>query len=185
MGTFRRWLAVFIYTTGIFVVTPLLPDLIRAASSRWSSRGVSHFVLNVELFLAALVLVFSISLFFFRKNKSFLLFLSLSGIFFLSFFIYQHLPNPYEFTHLPEYAILSVLVIRALDRKKSKMSRITRNSYLFSGFIAALIGTADEIYQYFLPNRFFTWYDVFLNSLGGILGLLVFWGAKGRSQAAE
>jgi len=44
--------------------------------------------------------------------------------------------------------------------------------------VTGLIGTADEIYQYFLPNRYFTLYDIFLNILGGILGLLIFWGIK-------
>ena len=180
---FRRWLPPILYTAGIIIVTPFLPDLIRGASSRWSSPGVSCFVLKVEIFLAAFVLAFSIFLFFFRKSKSVFLILSLSSIFLLSFFIYQYLPNPYEFTHLPEYAILSLLVIRALDEKHSKMGRITTNSYLLSGFITSVIGTGDEIYQHFLPNRFFTWYDIFLNCLGGILGLLVFWGAKGQSSA--
>ena len=41
-----------------------------------------------------------------------------------------------------------------------------------------MIGMGDEIYQHFLPGRFFTWYDVFLNFVGGILGLIVYWGLK-------
>jgi hypothetical protein len=209
MGKFRGWLPVFLYTAGVFIVTPFLPDLIRAASSRWSSPGVSHFVLRAELFLAALVLAFSGFLLLRRKKRSIFLVLSFSGVFFLSFFIYQYLPNPYEFTHLPEYAILGMLVIKALERKdrrkadlirnskesikrvggvecgeenKVRANRITgmlvRNPYFLGGFITGIIGTVDEIYQYFLPNRSFTWYDIFLNALGGILGLLVFWGAK-------
>ncbi len=106
----------------------------------------------------------------------------------MSFFIYQLIPNPYEFTHLPEYAILSMLIIWALDKKKLRSTRAEKekniksatikNSYFLSGAGTGVIGIADEIYQYFLPNRFFTLYDIFLNILGGILGLLIFWRIK-------
>jgi len=106
----------------------------------------------------------------------------------LSFIIYQFIPNPYEFTHLPEYAILSVLIVRALDKKnvrnigaekeKNIKSATIKNSYFLSGAGTGVIGIADEIYQYFLPNRYFTLYDIFLNILGGILGLLIFWRIK-------
>jgi len=71
-----------------------------------------------------------------------------------------------------------VLIIKALDRKRRRKSIIPRSAYLFSGFITAIIGTADEVYQYFLPHRSFAWYDIFLNGVGGVLGLLVFWGTK-------
>jgi hypothetical protein len=110
------------------------------------------------------------------------------GIFLLSLILYQFLPNPYEFTHLPEYAVLSILIVWALDKKKAgntssekekiKKSPVIKNPYLLSAFATGIVGTGDEIYQHFLPNRFFTVYDIFLNIFGGILGLLVFWGTK-------
>ena len=106
----------------------------------------------------------------------------------MSFILYQFLPNPYEFTHLPEYAVLSMLIIWALDKAKRKGAglvkekklklAIIKNSYFMSISIAGIVGTVDEIYQHFLPRRFFTIYDIFLNILGGILGVLIFWGIK-------
>ena len=184
MDMFRRWLPPILYTAGIIIVTPFLPDLIRGASSRWSSPGVSCFVLKVEIFLAAFVLAFSIFLFFFRKYKSFFPILSLSSIFLLSFLIYQYVPNPYEFTHLPEYAVLSVLLLKAVAGKKRK-SFLTRSPYLLSVSITGAIGLIDEVYQHFLPNRYFTVYDVFLNVLGGIIGLLICWGIKSAINTNE
>ena len=171
----RKWVIVCIYSICIFIFTPYLPQLIRAASSRWSKSGVSNFVLGVEIMIALLIL-FSAGFFIFRKKKSILLLFSFGGLFLLSFIIYQFIPNPYEFTHLPEYAILSILIIRALN--KEKRSSFTKNPYFLSGLITGMIGTGDEVYQYFLPNRFFTWYDILLNILGGILGLLIFWQMK-------
>lgn len=181
----RKWALVFFYTVAIFVLTPYLPQLISTASSRWSSSGVSHFVLGVEIAIALLILILALEFLIHRRKKSALFLISVGGIFLLSFIIYQLIPNPYEFTHLPEYAILSMLIIRALDKEKVKSksaekeenvkSAIIKNSYFLSTMVTGIIGTGDEIYQYFLPNRFFTLYDIFLNILGGILGLLIYW----------
>lgn len=183
-----KWVVVGVYTIGIFAATPFLPDLIRLASSRWSSKGVSRFVLSVEISIALLFLVLAAGLLIYGKKRSFLFLTSMVGIFLLSLILYQFLPNPYEFTHLPEYAVLSMLIVWAFDKTKWKMAglvkeeklkhAIIKNSYFMSASITGIVGTVDEIYQHFLPKRFFTVYDIFLNVLGGILGLLVFWGIK-------
>ena len=188
MKSWGKWAIVCVYIIGIFVVTPYLPRLIRFASSRWSSSGVSRFVLGVEIAIALLTLTAAVGFIIHRRKKAAIFLISVGGIFLLSFLIYQLIPNPYEFTHLPEYAILSMLIVRALDKAKIKStgaekernlkSLIIKNPYFLSAKVTGIIGTVDEIYQYFLPNRFFTLYDVFLNILGGILGLLVFWGIK-------
>ena len=180
-----KWIIVCIYTIGIFIVTPYLPQLIRSASSRWSSSGVSRFVLGVEIAIALLILILALEFLIHRRKKSALFLISVGGIFLLSFVIYQLIPNPYEFTHLPEYAILSILIIRAMDKEKVRSknaekeenakSAIIKNSYFLSAMATGIIGTGDEIYQYLIPNRFFTLYDIFLNILGGILGLLIYW----------
>lgn len=190
-----KWIITCLYIIGIFAVTPFLPRLIQFASSIWSSSGVSRFVLVVEIIIALLILTLVIV--FLKRKKSPLLLLSIGAIFLLSFIFYKFNPNPYEFTHFPEYAVLSILVIRALDKgkgsrkddcrikgigvEKGVKSVIFKNSYFLSGGLTGIVGTGDEIYQHFLPNRFFAWYDIFLNLLGGILGLLVFWGAKRKT----
>ena len=183
-----KWVLVCLYTIGIFIVTPFLPNIIRFASSRWSSSGVSRFVLWVEIVIALLTLTLALIFFIHRMKKAILFATSLGGIFLLSFILYQFLHNPYEFTHLPEYAVLSMLIAWALDKKKAEIARSgkqkakkyakIKNPYFLSALATGIVGTGDEIYQHFLPNRFFTVYDIFLNILGGILGLLVFWGIK-------
>jgi len=183
----RRWTVVFFYTVALFVLTPYLPQLISIASSRWASSSVSRFVLFVEIALALLISILAARFLIQKKKKSALFLISIGGIFLLSFILYRFIPNPYEFTHLPEYAILSILIVWALDKKlkradtkKEKNIRLTisKNPYFLSAIITGIIGAVDEIYQYFLPNRYFTWYDIFLNILGGVLGLLIFWGIK-------
>lgn len=184
----RKWAIICVYTIGIFVVTPYLPQLIRIASSQWSSSGVSRFVLGVEIATALLILILSVGFLTHRRKKLALFFSSVGGIFVLSFVIYQFIPNPYEFTHFPEYAILSILIVRALDKdkhagigaEKNKNTKyvVIKNPYFLSATITGVVGTVDEIYQYFLPNRYFTVYDISLNILGGILGLFIYWGIK-------
>jgi len=67
---------------------------------------------------------------------------------------------------------------RALDNQKRRdinnkeeyryrKFKMIKNSYFLSGILTGLVGTGDEIYQHFIPGRFFTLYDVFLNLLGG------------------
>ena len=183
-----RWVVVFVYTVGIFVVTPYLPQIIQAASSKWSSFGVSRFVLWVEIGLAVLILALAIVFIVQKKRKSAIFLISATLIFLLSLCIYQLIPNPYEFTHLPEYAVLSMLLFWAWNKtKKSREEmksagkpRIFMNPYFQSGVITGMVGSADEIYQLYLPNRAYTWYDIFLNILGGILGLLIIWGMRRR-----
>ena len=116
----RKWTVVFFYTVAIFVVTPYLPQLISIASSRWANSSVSRFVLVVEIALALLISILAFGSLIQKKKKSALFLISMGGIFLLSFLIYKLIPNPYEFTHLPEYAILSILIMRALGKEKLK-----------------------------------------------------------------
>jgi len=181
-----KWIIVSIYTIGLFVATPFLPQLIQAATSKWSKSGVSRFVLAVELSIAFVLIALALYFLIQKKKKSLVFVVSIGCIFFLSFIIYQFIPNPYEFTHLPEYAVLSVLLYWALNKtRKSRKEikgpckpRIFMNTYFQSGAITGMVGSADEIYQLYLPNRAYTWYDIFLNILGGILGLLLIWGIR-------
>jgi len=183
-----KWTVVSVYTTSLFVATPYLPRLIRTATSQWSKSGVSRFVLGVEIVIALALTVLAVIFLIQKKKKSLVFIVSIGCIFFLSFIIYQFIPNPYEFTHLPEYAVLSILIVWALGESGVKSKRIharenpkpgiIKKPYLISSCITGTIGTIDEIYQHFLPNRHFTWYDILLNILGGILGLLIFWGIK-------
>ena len=173
---------VCLYIIGIFAFTPFLPDLIGYASARWTGPGVSTFVLWTELLLGFLFIC--VGLFLLKTNKRNALFylISVLGIILLSIILYKFLPNPYEFTHFPEYAVLSFLLMKALNKKKGSQKepqmrrKIIHNPYFLSGMITGLVGITDEVYQHFIPQRHFLWYDIFLNLTGGILGLLIYWG---------
>lgn len=161
------------------MATPLLNDLIRVASEKWSSDGVSRFVFWVELALAAVVLIIAVAVFFCSRKKFGPFLLSIGLIFIASYIFFRIVPNPYELTHYPEYAVLSMLIFRAVDLKNGRKKLFgIGNPYLSAGLFTALVGMADEIFQYFLPDRSFIWYDILLNAVGGIIGLLLIWGLK-------
>ena len=170
------WIIFGSYSLGIIIATPYLPRLIRFANSRWSSASVSKFVLAVEILIAIVLLLLTIVVYKKKKGKFWLFLFPVCGIILTSVLLYRFLPNSYEFTHSPEYAILSFFMKKALDEKRDEGRK--DNSYIKSGLFTGMIGIGDEIYQHFLPGRFFTWYDVVLNFVGGILGLIVYWGLK-------
>jgi len=78
--------------------------------------------------------------------------------------------------HVTEYAILGLLVWRALR----KPSRAEPHPWLWSHagialLFVALYATSDEIHQAFVPNRQASVWDVFFDTIGGAFGLLFLW----------
>jgi VanZ family protein len=83
--------------------------------------------------------------------------------------------------HLIEYAILALLVWRAL-RKPAQTStqpwdwRTARQTI----FIVALYAASDEFHQAFVPSREASIRDVLLDTAGAIFAMLVLWGVRRR-----
>ena len=173
-----RWLVVYGYLLIVLIATPYLPLLIQWASARWPAVSIASFVLVVEISIGVLLIISAGAIFFFNIRKFPRFFLIIGGLITFSTIFYLITPNPYELTHLPEYAILGILVMRAIKeiegRRREKMSETS--SYFQSAAITCALGVIDELYQGILPSRFFTWYDIFLNGVGGLLGLTIFWG---------
>jgi len=205
-----RWWAVYGYLIIILVATPYLPLLIRRASSRWQIGSLSGFVLGVEIFIGVLLIFLAGGVFFFNRRKFPFFVFIIGGLLASATIFYFIIPNPYELTHLPEYAILSMLIIKAIKKVNGKekpdntyiypvirlsssgqrwyrikslamnrfkfLAQSPSRVYLKSAAIIVMLGALDEIYQGFLPLRYFNWYDIFLNMIGGLLGLTIFWG---------
>ena len=77
--------------------------------------------------------------------------------------------------HLTEYAILALLLWRALRAVSSKTTGwswlVARYAWL--GVVAYAI--TDEVHQCFVPTRMGSPWDVLLDSIGGAVGLLALW----------
>lgn len=72
--------------------------------------------------------------------------------------------RPEERMHFLEYAVLGYLVFMA--------SGVSRGKPVMLSFgMVTLIGSGDEAIQWFLPNRVGDMRDVFMNCIGGLLGI--------------
>jgi len=80
--------------------------------------------------------------------------------------------NPGEKIHMLQYALLGILVHYAMDRPRLR-AKSDRRGLLAGILFCMAAGALDELIQYFLPNRSFTWHDVFVNGASGVLTVLV------------
>jgi len=78
--------------------------------------------------------------------------------------------------HVTEYAILGLLVWRALQKPNAAGRRpwFWSQAALALLFVA-LYATSDEIHQSFVPTRQASAWDVLLDTTGGAFGLLFLW----------
>lgn len=98
-----------------------------------------------------------------------------SLIFTLSSF--PHIPQPKLFPnadkviHLFEYAILTLLLARAIGSMKTQKGKI--QGVYFAVIIASLYGISDEIHQAFVPGRDCNLIDWFSDLSGVLLFLII------------
>jgi len=79
--------------------------------------------------------------------------------------------NPGEKIHMLQYALLGILVHYSSNRARHQTGSTGR---ILPGILLCIAaGAVDEVIQYFLPGRSFTWHDVFVNGASGVLTLLV------------
>jgi hypothetical protein len=102
-----------------------------------------------------------------RAISRYFLFLLFIG---MSFIMIRLEKNPGEKIHLAEYGLLGILLYNAL---KIDFDRFSLKLYFYGSLICFLAGAFDEIIQGILPNRYFTWHDIVVNGLSGIIALLM------------
>ncbi len=80
----------------------------------------------------------------------------------------NHLWNPYSLLHIPLYGILMVLLRLTLLPllMNSKLHPKGVSSFILPGGIAFLTGLLDEVNQMFIPGRYASMTDLFLNAVG-------------------
>jgi len=71
--------------------------------------------------------------------------------------------------HATEYAVLALLFFGALTFEGKKR-------YFFSWLFTSLYACTDEFHQIFVPGRAGRLFDVGVDSLGALAGLLILWG---------
>ena len=86
--------------------------------------------------------------------------------------------------HMTEYALLALLLLRALSHKRGDV-----REWIFSAWLLATVYAAtDEFHQSFVPGRGPSVTDVMIDSVGAALGLLIcflFLDAKAKRERAR
>jgi len=75
--------------------------------------------------------------------------------------------------HLSEYAILAVLLCRAVEQSRKDSGYW--KSVLIALAVATLYAASDEFHQSFVPSRTASIRDVMIDSCGAMIGLFIFW----------
>ena len=85
-------------------------------------------------------------------------------------FIIEMKPLIQSLMHVPFYAVLSILWLQVL-----KMHQITGRKCLIMGFISAVgFGILIEFIQIAVPGRYPSFIDMGLNTVGALVGLLLY-----------
>jgi hypothetical protein len=164
----RSWLWVSIWSIAIFLTVRFARRIQRFVYNEWGREVFGYFVL-AALFIATLCLVCYL---FFKQNVrtiSNYLWLIVIGVLYV-YFTLQLWKIPEEAVHFLEYGLLSFFLFRALSHNVKDKS-----IYITATLFALLIGTADEILQWIIPQRFWDFRDVGLNGLSGGLFQLAIW----------
>jgi VanZ family protein len=75
--------------------------------------------------------------------------------------------------HLTEYAILAILIVRALRLERN--ARWSFKTAWLALLIVALYAAGDELHQFFVPHRQASAVDVLIDITGGLAGILLLW----------
>jgi hypothetical protein len=160
------WVAAFTWVALIYLSVPCV-------------RGISNQLRDSFLLLPTIYTIFGICIIFllilFYKHYKFSIF-NIVGLIFITgsycvLLIYSSTPE--EKIHLIEYGILAYLFVKAIGFDRRKM-------YFLAIILTALFGLGDELVQYYTPNRFFDWWDVFLNAVSGFNAVLLIYLFRNR-----
>ena len=155
----RLWVLISIYILFIFVSLPFFPTFINVLSSFISKEilNLLSLVLSVSFFLMLSIWIYN------KKYKVNQFLLIISPLLLLTYFSLS-LDVWVERIHFIEYAVLGLLISRAVNVR-------TLQGIIATCCLITLIGVVDEIIQWFLPNRVGDMRDVAMNSFGGLSGL--------------
>ena len=163
----RLWLLIIVYVLFIYVSLPFFPAFISTL------RGfISKELLNLLSLVLSISFFLMLSIWIYKKKYKLNQFILIISPLLLLTYLSLSLDVWVERIHFVEYAVLGLLISRAVNVR-------TLHGIIYTGCLITLIGALDEIIQWFLPNRVGDMRDVFMNSVGGLSGLwlgrFLFW----------
>ena len=106
-----------------------------------------------------------------RKDLKNLLYLLPAAL--IAYIIMRLEPNPNKHIHIPQYVVMTWLLLAALSRDYKG-----KGLFLLIFISASLLGVVDELEQGIHPARFYGWSDMLVNSASAVVGILTMLGLK-------
>ena len=160
------WVA--LCTAAIFLVVPTARAIQKFVGEHWGRAFFGYLVIVVvaAAFLAILyVLIIRLKI---RAVSNYIWLAVCAALYF--YFTLKLWRNPEEAVHFLEYGLLGFFLFRAW-----RLTIPDRAVYLASFFTGTLVGTFDEIFQWFMPGRYWDIRDVGLNALAVGLFQVALW----------
>ena len=164
------WAAVVLWILIIGISIPLARTFQAIVTA---SLGRNVFIVTVLVFLAAGLFIVALQLLKQPMSKRLISFLwTVFALAICTIWTLKLSNNPEESIHFIEYGVLGVLFFHALSFRLSDWS-----IYVAAVLLTSLVGTLDEVVQWFTPQRYFDFRDIWLNAGAGLLAQVVI--AKG------
>jgi len=173
------------YSVLLFFVATYLQIFTKKAAAALTWVVYARIVKALVVYIATVFIFVVYIKFSFLRRK--LLFLATLAVFSAAtvFFISRLGDSVNEYVHYPQYATLVVLWYAALRSRTLHGGALPRffHSRVLAGnkplaaalVISLILGTMEEGFQHFLPNRVFDFQDILLNFMGVWLGGLIIW----------
>jgi hypothetical protein len=162
------WGLVAAYLLLLYATLPIMPRIWKGLDALMQGKGVWPIYAGTGLLPTiwlVLMLVRGV-----RAPRTYFAFILLCGVLFGLGTLED---NPGEKIHILQYAILGILLYSALFPKPPSAHRQQGRRILCGALICLAAGATDELIQYFLSGRTFTWHDVLVNGTSAVVTLFI------------
>jgi hypothetical protein len=173
---YRHWLRIILWTS-VAIYTLSLPHIIiiyRAIVSRFSPNISELIPKAIIIILGILYTAFG---YLYKKNLRYMGSILLCAV--LIYAVLYLAPNPNKEIHVPEYIVMSWLLILALS-----IDYEGKGIAILVCICAPLLGIVDELLQGIHPHRYYGWEDIGMNSISAFVGVLLFLGLRNEPQGS-
>jgi hypothetical protein len=158
----RNWLPVVAWTLFIYAAIPLARAVQSWVMENWT-RDAFSWLVYASVAIGVLAAIYQ-----FRRRavpvtgRQWIILALLVAVF--AWGTWHLRGNAEEAIHLPQYAVLSLLLYRACSRQYGD-----RGAYPCAALLGAFLGIFDEVLQWAIPGRFFGFNDIIINVLSILL----------------
>lgn len=164
----RPWLWVLFYTLFIFSTIPLARDIQRFVYSALAKEFFTYIILFIILVSLTILLYLFVFRFGISRISQYIWLLICAGLY--GYYTIKLKKHPEEAVHFLEYGLLSYLFFIAFSRRIKD-----HTIYITSTLSVLFVGMLDEFIQWMMPERFWDFKDIGLNTLAGAIFMVGLW----------